>query len=217
MNNLNTKDYWDNRFGTGDWEDKLGRDQTRNFAISQIKHLGISKDFSGVILDFGCGLGDAFPIYKKAFPKARLIGLDISEEAIKKCNEYFGHLADFICGTHDDVPPVDIIISSNVFEHLSDDKEKAKHLLQKCNQLFIIVPYNEINYNNPKHEHVNFYNEFYFEDLACSKSYKIFISKGWGHTGINLYYYVYLKNIARILLKRPTIKRWKQIMFKFKR
>lgn len=215
INNINTKNYWDNRFKTGDWEAKFGRNQTRKFADSQIRYLEISKDFTGTILDFGCGLGDAFPVYKKAFPKAKLIGLDISEEAVKKCNERYGHLANFICGTHYDVPMVDIIISSNVFEHLSDDKEIAKDLLLKCNQLYIIVPYKEINQYNHKHEHVNFYDEFYFNNLTNLINYKIFISKGWGEAGIDLYYNIYLKNIARLLLRRKIVKRWKQIMFRF--
>ena len=214
MNNINIKFYWDNRFANGDWEYKLERNQTRKFAGSQIKHLDISRDFKGTILDFGCGLGDAFPIYKKAFPKAKLMGLDISEVAIKKCNEHFGYLANFICGTYNDVPRVDIIIASNVFEHLSNDKDIAKSLLLKCDQLYIIVPYNEVNYSNPKHEHINFYNEFYYNHLTNQINYEIFISKGWGATGIDLFYNIYLKNIARLLLGRKIVKRPKQIIFK---
>ena len=216
INNINTKSYWDNRFKTGDWESKFGRYQTRKFALSQIKHLEISKDFTGTILDFGCGLGDAFPIYKRFFPKAKLIGLDISEEAVILCNEHYGQLVKFICGTNEDVPMVDIIIASNVFEHLSNDIQIAKDLLLKCSQLYIIVPYNEINHNDPMHEHVNFYNEYYFNDLITNHiKFKIFISKGWGKSGLDLYYNVYLKNIARLLLRRKIAIRPKQIMFKF--
>lgn len=214
ISNINTKSYWENRFATGDWEVKLGRNQTRNFALSQTKHLDIKSDFAGTILDFGCGLGDAFPIYKRAFPKAKLIGLDISKEAIVKCNARYGHLANFICGTNDDVPTVDIIIASNVFEHLTNDREIAIDLLKKCSKLYIIVPYNEEMYNNPKQEHVNSYTEFYFEDFTSNISFKIFSSRGWGKSGIDLYYNIYLKNIARLLLGRELEKNRKQIMFK---
>lgn len=215
MNNVNTKSYWDNRFSSGDWENKSGRLQTRKFALSQIKHLDISKDFNGSILDFGCGLGDAFPVYKKNFPKARLIGLDISEGAIDKCKKLYGHLGKFICGTFDDVPVVDIIISSNVFEHLSDDIKIAKNLLSRCNQLYIIVPYNEMDHDNPQHEHVNYnYNEFYFRNVTKNITYKIYYSKGWGKEGIDLYYNIYFKNIARFFLGKNLVKRLKQIMFK---
>ena len=109
---------------------------------------------------------------------------------------------------------VDIIIASNVFEHLSDDKEIAKDLLLKCNQLYIIVPYNEEKHNNPKHEHVNSYNEFYFNEFTNHKNYNIFNRRGWGEAGFNLYYNIFFKNIVRVLLGRKILKRRKQIMFK---
>lgn len=213
MNNINIKFYWDNRFANGDWEYKLERNQTRKFAGSQIKHLDISRDFKGTILDFGCGLGDAFLIYKKAFPKAKLMGLDISEVAIKKCNEHYGHLATFISGTNGDVPIVDIIIASNVFEHLTDDISIAKNLLIKCRQLNIIVPYKEKIISVS--EHINTYDENYFHDLD-KYEYKIFVSRGWSQYGVSLIYHLYLKNILRPLFGNPIAKRAKQIIFKFK-
>lgn len=215
INNINTKSYWDKRFSNGDWENKLGRSQTRKFALSQIKHLDISKDFAGVLLDFGCALGDAFPVYKKAFPKAKLISIDISEEAIRKCKSCYGHLGNFVAGSLDDVPEVDIIISSNVFEHISNDIEMAKNLLSKCSQLYIIVPYNEMDHNNPQHEHVNYrYNESHFADEFENITYTVYHSKGWGPEGHNLYYNVYLKNIARFFLGRKLVGRPKQIIFR---
>jgi len=78
INNLNTQEYWDHRFSSGDWEESNGRKQTKYFAMSLIKHLKIQKDFTGSILDYGCGLGDAIPVYKLYFPKAKLYGVDIS-------------------------------------------------------------------------------------------------------------------------------------------
>ena len=82
--NINTKEYWDRRFSTEDWENKSGRQQTRSFAEEQCKRLDVPKSFNGVITDFGCGLGDAMPVYKKFFPQAVLRGYDLSTEAISK-------------------------------------------------------------------------------------------------------------------------------------
>ena len=73
MVNINTKQYWDNRF-THNWEKWNGRLQTRYFAEDQAPYLELPPNFDGIILDFGCGLGDAMPIYRKNFPKAKLIG-----------------------------------------------------------------------------------------------------------------------------------------------
>lgn len=94
--NINTKNYWENRFATGDWEDKLGRNQTRQFAETQKQYLKIAPGFSGTLLDFGCGLGDAMPIYRTAYPHASLIGMDISEAACRKCKEKYGSFAHFL-------------------------------------------------------------------------------------------------------------------------
>lgn len=213
MENINTKSYWNSRFASGDWEQKKGRNQTKQFALAQIPYLNISKTFSGTILDFGCGLGDAFPIYKEAFPNAQLIGLDISEEAIKKCKETYGQMGKFICGNFTDVPTVDVIIASNVFEHLSDDISIAKYLIKKCQHLNIIVPFNE--QLVPNSEHINSYNKDYFSSIG-DYHYKVFTSKGWGPDGIKLLYQVYLKNLLRPLLGKSTAKRSKQIIFIFR-
>ncbi len=121
--NINTKEYWDKRFETGSWEKCGGREQSFNFARSQIEYLKIPHDIKGSIIDFGCGMGDAFPVYRKYFKEAKLTGIDFSASAIKKSKEKYGHIADFYVGDQFSVPETDIIIASNTFEHLSNDKE----------------------------------------------------------------------------------------------
>ncbi len=211
MSNINTKQYWDDRFKSGDWEMKQGRQQTTLLAKSQIKHIEINSDFSGTILDFGCGFGDAIPIYRERFPLAKFIGLDISETAIEKCKQKYGDIATFICGDYSIVPDVDIILASNVFEHLSNDKNIAKSLMSKCNILFIIVPYKEVLI--PNNEHINSYVESSFEMIGNCKT-KIFISRGWTQFGFKLIYHIYLKNLIKLLIGKPIMSRSKQIMFK---
>jgi len=68
--NINTQNYWERRFSTGDWELKDGRSQTTHFAKSQVNLLKIAAAFEGMILDFECGLCDAIPVYHICFPKA---------------------------------------------------------------------------------------------------------------------------------------------------
>jgi hypothetical protein len=213
MTNINSKNYWEKRFFSGDWESNNGRFQTMNFAKSQIKHFDISYDFNGTILDFGCALGDAFPIYNKCYPSAKLIGVDISETAIEFCKKKYNNIANFFCGSYIDVPNVDIIIASNIFEHLDNDIEVAKYLMTKCKKLYIIVPYKE----SPLicFEHVNIYDEYYFDVLGKSR-FKIFTSYCWGPNNFISLLKFYIKNSFLVLKNEKVCNRPSQILFEFK-
>jgi SAM-dependent methyltransferase len=211
MTNINTREFWEDRFQGVDEKARKREEQTRLFAESQITVLDIPGDFDGTILDFGCALGDAMPIYSRAFPRARLIGVDISANAISRCEQKFGNIAKFINGDHHSVPDVDIIISSNVFEHLSDDRDIAKSLLRKCRTLYIVVPYKE--QIVPNDEHVNSYDENYFQSIAPSET-RVFLSKGWTQYGLKLLYEIHLKNVVKFLIGKERRRRSKQIIFK---
>ncbi len=209
--NINTKEYWDRRFSTQDWEKKSGRQQTRAFAEEQCKRLDITTSFNGTITDFGCGLGDAIPVYKRFFPNAVLRGIDISTEAINKCREVYGSLADFEQGTEREVKCSDVMISSNVFEHLTDNSFSLEILLKRCKWLYVIVPYNEKITEGT--EHINSYNESSFS--AFTKKTIIYNTNGMGASGASAVYNIYLKNILRPLFGKPLARRCKQIMYKF--
>lgn len=210
IDNVNSKKYWEQRFSSGDWEQKRGRAQTAHFASSQVAHFKFDQNFNGSLVDFGCGLGDAMPVYKKFFPNANLVGIDVSESAISKCKERYVKIASFISGTHQNCPYADIIVASNVFEHLSDDVEIAKALLSKCKELYITVPYNELPLCS---EHVRTYDEEYFQVLGESE-FVIFPSRGWSEYGRSMWKLVF-KNLLRRLSGRPIQTRRMQIMFIF--
>jgi SAM-dependent methyltransferase len=210
--NINTKEYWDQRFSTGDWERRGGRWQTESFALGQVPYLEIERDFEGTILDFGCGLGDAMPIYRQHFPKAKLVGVDISANAVELCRKNHGTIAAFLQGDYKSIPTADVIIVSNVLEHLSDDIDAAKSLLSRCKDLYVFVPYQEA----PLHpEHVNFYDEKYYQSLG-RYDWKVFPCKGWSLYGPSLWYHVYFKNLFRVFSRRQFLRRSMQIMFHFK-
>lgn len=210
-NNINTKSYWNDRFASGDWEDKNGRLQTTQFALSQIQFIGLSAQFEGTILDFGCGLGDAIPVYNKHYPKAKLLGLDHSESAISLCRMKYGEMAEFICGDVKEVPNVDVIIASNVLEHISNDEAVIASLLSKCSQLYIFVPYKKRPLCS---EHVNYYDKKSYCKFAPIET-LVFFTPGWTQYGYNLLVNVYLKNLVRPFFGKPRIQRNKQIMFRF--
>lgn len=160
MFNINTKEYWDARF-LKNWK-KVGQKQTTEYAKANVQNLPVNSDFKGTILDFGCAMGDAIPVYLKSFPQAKIIGYDISETAIKSCQKRYGQIADFFSGNIIELPSVNIIIASHVMEHITNDKSLVRELLKKCDDLFVFVPYKE----RPLFiEHVNYYDDNYYDDL----------------------------------------------------
>jgi len=214
--NVNTQAYWDQRFASGSWERNRGRQQTADFALGQIPYLCIPADFAGTLLDFGCGLGDAFPIYRHHYPRATLIGMDLSASAIALCRREYSGIATFLQGDHTAVPKSDIIIASNVFEHLSDDRQVAEILLTACVSLKVIVPYKEypLTYKPPPgSEHVNIrYDEQYFQQLDPYET-TVFPCRGWSEYGFKLWYHIFFWNILRRMLALPLRPRKMQILF----
>lgn len=209
--NINTPEYWDQRFGSGDWENKGGREQTAGFVLSFVGHLRIPRNFNGLLLDFGCGLGDALPVLHEHFPQARLMGLDVSSAAVERCHATYGHLACFVVGDAASAPRADIILASNVLEHLSGDEEAAALLLRKCRELYVIVPYREKLVEGG--EHVNRYDEQSFARLGVAEC-TVFAARGWSQFGWERWVDLYAKNLLRPLLGKPTVKRRLQIIYR---
>mgnify|MGYP000956198748 CR=1 FL=1 len=208
----NSREYWDYRFASGDWEQCQGRWQTTSFAEKQVQLLRLPSSFDGTLLDFGCGLGDALTVYRKHFPSARLIGIDISAAAISQCRKKYGHIATFSSGGYDSVPQSDVIVASNVIEHIKEERLTVEALLSKCTELYVFVPYME----NPLcSEHVNYYDDTsfaYFKTLEV----KSYYSRGWTQYGRGLWIDTYLKNLLRPFLGKPLVRRRKQIMFRMR-
>lgn len=210
--NVNTREYWDQRFASGNWEQSRGRWQTTAFAQKQVRLLRVASTFDGTIVDFGCGLGDALPIYKTCFPSAKLIGVDHSNAAILECQKAFAGIATFVHGDAESVPKVDVIVASNVLEHITDDKTVIEILLSKCSELYVFVPYKE----HPLcPEHVNYYDReslSFFEVIET----KVYWARGWSKYGRGLWIDAYLKNLLRPFLGRPLVGQKKQIMFRIR-
>jgi len=218
IDNVNSKEYWDDRFSSTNgksWRANSGENQTKLFAYEIVRRLKMDTDFHGTILDFGCALGDAIPIYKERYPNAQFIGIDISTSAINICNQKFGNIATFLAEDVNNIPSVDVIVMSNVLEHLSDDKDFVKRLLRKCKDLYIAVPYEE---KAPLHEeHVNSYNLHTFDYLNAEK--EVYLCRGYTFSQIlKSYIYIELKNIIRPLFNVPLYKGGlnRQILFHIK-
>ena len=209
--NINTKEYWENRYSSGEWSERGGNSQTRIFAETQVEYIEIDPHFSGSICDFGCGEGDAMPVYHKKWPRASLFGCDISPAAIVTCTNRYGQFASFNSSIFN-VGRYDYIISSNTFEHLDDDLAVARALLLNCRKLFIIVPFREFIPLGSPGEHIRSYDHGHFSSIGRVKE-LVFRSKGWGLHGFDLLFNGYFKNVARCMMRRRLVGRSFQILY----
>lgn len=207
---VNSPQYWDERFSQGDWRAKGGPNQSITHAQHYVPVLGISPNFRGIVCDFGCAEGDAMTVYQEYFPMASFIGVDISSSAIEAAISNYGHIARFICGTEDDIPDSDVIITSHVLEHLDNDESALTALLAKCDRLFVVVPYREYPLNS---EHVRTYDEASFSRFRPKQI--TICDGGWQYKGPRFIWEIWIKNLARPLLGRRRVARPRQIVFEF--
>ena len=96
----------------------------------------------GKIIDIGCGTGTLLRFIKKNKPKLKLEGRDISSVAIGKLKK------SGIKGKVEKLPIItgkaDIIIATEVLEHMKDDMKVFKKMSEVSNKIIITVPNNRL-------------------------------------------------------------------------
>ncbi|MDL2253599.1 glycosyltransferase [Ruminococcaceae bacterium OttesenSCG-928-I18] len=162
---VNSLPWWDDYFGTGQWEKHDGASQTRFFARIALENLPDS--FIEEVLreqytvgDIGCAEGDATDYLSKNLPGIPVVGIDYSEIAVKKAREKYPQL-HFEVGEIGKLPNnYDILFCSNVLEHLPQPERQLEALIRQCNQyVVLLVPFEE---QNPDEFHINIFSEEFF-------------------------------------------------------
>ncbi len=146
---INSKEYWDNRFGTGDWVEYGGREQTLFFAKIATDNLPewlihkINKECLS-ICDMGCAEGEAVDLFSRLFFNCDVVGIDFSEQAIEKARQNYP-LYKFMQGDVNCLNEMyDVVFSSNTLEHFRKPIEILKKMLYATNKyLILLVPFNE--------------------------------------------------------------------------
>lgn len=207
---INSRQYWDARFASGNWQQNGGNTQTSQFAQAQVKRLMLAENFSGSIVDFGCGEGDALPVFHRSWPQAGLTGVDFSEAAIQVARARYGMFSAFVVGSQHECPPADVIVASNVMEHLDDDITVVEALVRKCDDLFIVVPFEE---QFLVDEHVRRYDRASFSSFEVVRV-TVFPCKGWSHFGLrDRWWNIHVKNVLRPIFGRDKLNRRLQAIF----
>jgi ubiquinone/menaquinone biosynthesis C-methylase UbiE len=112
---------------------QIGGEETGHFASYKIDivHDRVGGDGEGLtILDFGCGVGQSTPYFAERFPKARLLGTDVSSQSIAVAESRHGPLATYTHYDAGDPLPyadasVDVAFTSCVFHHIPHDAHPA--------------------------------------------------------------------------------------------
>ena len=147
--NINSKEYWDNRFNT-DWLDYAGDRQTIFFAnilcemlpqnlVTEIRE----NEYS--VCDMGCALGEGESIFCRKL-SVDVEGMDFSESAIEKATETYPEHKFWVGDLKnlDKDRKYDVIICSNVLEHFVNPWKIVKNLAEVANKYLILMfPYKE--------------------------------------------------------------------------
>ncbi len=105
------------------------------------------------ILDFGAGIGNAWPHLAAAFPGAALTGLDVSEKSLAIAEQRFPKVAKAVRYDGNRVPfanaSFDLIFSACVFHHIPADRHidlfaQLKDLLRPGGRI-VIFEHNPLN------------------------------------------------------------------------
>lgn len=227
---LSTEADWSSYFEEGShWEANHGPEHTRLYAEAFCKYTRVELESGQSILDSSCALGDALPVLHNHFPKAQLHACDISEVAIRRCKEKHPGLADYYVAAIEEISSMyDVIYSSATLEHFTDYKEKSQALLQHCNILCIFVPYNQTRFgkdleSDQYNDHVVTFREQSFDFLIeegfakrVRFSRDISVPKACSWT-LKMRIIQTLKNIIRLLVRRPIVRNQKMILFEIER
>ena len=120
---INSAEYWESRFATGDWTQSGGDAQSAFFARLAAEHLPdwLLRELerkAHTVTDLGCADGAGTALLAKRFPLCAFTGVDFSAEAVRTAGERYP-ACDFRLGDVTKAPgKADIIFSSNTLEHL---------------------------------------------------------------------------------------------------
>ena len=100
------------------------------------------------VLDVGCGPGNSTAVLKKVFPKAQILGIDNSENMIKKAEQTYSDMNFQLCDVNSELDKLgnyDIIFSNACLQWIPNHKKFIPNLIDKLNDggvLAVQIPMN---------------------------------------------------------------------------
>ncbi|SHM75969.1 Glycosyltransferase involved in cell wall bisynthesis [Anaerosporobacter mobilis DSM 15930] len=176
---INSKEYWNNRFETNDWDINMGREQSTYFyelmtdLLPEWLKLEIKQqDYS--IIDMGCAEGQGVPILSQYFGK-KIVGVDFSNNAIQIARNLYPDYEFEVGDINEREDLVDITIMSNILEHFHQPFDTLKKVSKYTKEFILVqIPFMETNLM-PEHHYTFKYNNIPISigdfKLICYKEY----------------------------------------------
>ena len=149
LKKINSEEYWEERFSSGDWEKKEGREQSLFFYEVALKNFpkwfcdDITKN-SMSFCDLGCAEGEGVQLFGESLDKCRVTGIDISEAALERARQHYPKYTFKKEDVNKLEERFDVIFTSNTLEHFKNADEIIPKIMKNCNKYFAaFVPFEE--------------------------------------------------------------------------
>jgi SAM-dependent methyltransferase len=116
--------------------------------IVEGSQLGVSR-----ICDFGSGIGNSIPFFKKYFPDAALTSSDVSERSLALSKQRYPESGNYLLIEPDRIPceaeTFDLVFSACVFHHIAHDEHerwlRELHRITRPGGLIAVFEHNPLN------------------------------------------------------------------------
>jgi SAM-dependent methyltransferase len=95
------------------------------YKLSCLKRWVRGSEQTGLILDFGCGIGKLANLMAREYVQSFIYGYDVSTKSIRSAQEKWGHLKNLVFNTRlPETEAFDLITVANVFHHIKRGKRQ---------------------------------------------------------------------------------------------
>ncbi|MBI5048530.1 MAG: class I SAM-dependent methyltransferase [Deltaproteobacteria bacterium] len=181
-----------NKLWTEDWYDMERFNPTARHLETII--IGLLRRIYPVqnLLDIGCGIGVNLKRIHKHFPDIQLTGSDLSEDILNLARDYVKEAdIEYFCldlGKDKLDRKFDVVLCSQVLEHIEDDETAFKNMALMCRKYVIItVPGGAYNSTSKLVGHYRHYTKDALVKMVKSCGFNILYAREWGFPFHSLY------------------------------
>ena len=161
MEKINSKEYWESRFDSGDWDHYDGDQQSAFFANIALDAFPawLNQELARHmwnVYDIGCAEGGGTAALARRFPSCRIVGIDISESAVKLAEKKYPFCTFAQGDIESPKDHADVIFVSNVLEHLLSPAKTMRTLVDQAKHHAILI--------HPIHDTLGLGEHFYVFD-----------------------------------------------------